>query len=173
MTRHSDYTEEIADEICERLANGESLRTICDEEPFPHRNTVRRWLIQFPAFRAQYALARVEQADSIFDEILDIADDSRNDWMAVRGKDDVGYQLNSDHVRRAQVRIDARKWMAGKLAPKKYGDKTLVETNATVKVEHTRRLDISTLTDEQLDALEGALRATVAQLDGPVIEHEE
>jgi len=126
MGRPSDYSEEIASKICERLSDGDSLRSICDEEGFPHRNTVRRWLIQFPEFRAQYTLAREEQADTLFDEILDIADDARNDWMARQGENADGYELNGDHVRRSQMRIDARKWMAGKLAPKKYGDKTTV-----------------------------------------------
>jgi len=59
-------------------------------------------------------------------------------------------------------------------SPDDWRDKTQVETTSTVKIEHTRKLDISLLTDEQLDALEGALRGTVAQLAGPkTIEHEE
>ena len=57
------------------------------------------------------------QADAIFDECLDIADDGANDYMG----DDEKY--NGDHVARSRLRIDTRKWMAGKLAPKKYGEK--------------------------------------------------
>ena len=60
-----------------------------------------------------------------------------------------------------------------KLAPKKYGDKAIVETKSTVQVQHTRKLDISTLSNEQLDALEEALRATVAQLAPSEIEYED
>jgi len=159
--RPSTFSDKLADIICDRLAEGESLRSICAEKDFPSTTTVKRWLRGKPNFCAQYALAREDQADAIFDEIVDIAD------KAGRSED-----LTVDMAR---VRIDARKWVAGKLAPKKYGDKTTVESTSTVKVEHTRRLDISTLSDDQLDALEEALRVTISQLDAPgkTIEHEE
>ena len=177
MPRHSDYTDEIADEICERLADGESLRSICKSEGMPSVSAVMRWLAkdEYSAFREQYIRAREAQADLIFDEMIDIADDSTNDWMLREGGENPGYELNGEAIRRTQVRLDARKWVLGRMSPKKYGDKTYAETTSTVKVEHTRKLDISTLSDEQLDALEGALRATVAQLEAPVktIEHEE
>jgi hypothetical protein len=175
MPRKSDYTDIIADEICDRIANGESLRSICKDEFMPSVSAVMRWLGN-PAnhnFREQYARAREAQADAIFDEMLDISDNAINDWMEREGKGAVGYEENGEAIRRTQIRLDARKWVLGRMSPKKYGDKTTVESTSTVKVEHTRKLDISTLTDEQLDALEGALRETVAQLGGPVIEHEE
>lgn len=158
MGRHSDYTEELAQIICDKLANGASLRAICREDGFPSIDSVNRWLRANQDFREQYARAREDQADGYFDEIIEIAD---------KVADGV---LLSDAAR---VQIDARKWVAGKLRPKKYGDKTTVETTATVTVSHTRKLDISTLSDDQLDALEGALRATVAQLAGPIIEQKE
>lgn len=63
--------------------------------------------------------------------------------------------------------ISSKQLQTAKLGPRKCGDKTAVETSTTVGVEHTRGLDISTLTDEQLDALEEALSATVAQLVAP------
>jgi len=123
MGRPSDFTREIADAICELIADGRSLRSICDDEGMPSKTTVFRWLAANEEFRNQYAYARETQADTYFEDVIDIADDSRNDWMKVSGEDDVGWRLNGDHVRRAQLRIDARKWMAGKLRPKKYGDK--------------------------------------------------
>ena len=67
----------------------------------------------------------------------------------------------------ARAVISSKRLQTDKLGPRKYGDKTTVETNATVMVEQTRKLDISRLSDEQLDALEEALRATVAQLAAP------
>jgi hypothetical protein len=72
-----------------------------------------------------YARAREEQADAIFDEVLNIADDARNDWMEKHDEDgaNIGWRENGEAIRRSQLRIDARKWMAGKLRPKKYGDK--------------------------------------------------
>ena len=76
------FSQEMADTICERIANGESLRSICDPDDMPAASTVCLWLSKNPRFAEQYARAREAQADTIFDEILDIADDARNDWMA-------------------------------------------------------------------------------------------
>jgi hypothetical protein len=118
----------MADAICERIADGESLRTICEDEAMPGRTTVRRWLAERDDFRRQYALAREEQADVLFDEMLEIADDGTNDWMRRTGKDgEAGWAENGEHIRRSQVRIDARKWMAGKLRPKVYGDRQAID----------------------------------------------
>lgn len=127
MGRHSEFTQEVADEICERLADGESLRSICSGDDMPRKATVFRWLGQFDAFRDQYTRAREIQADALFDDVLSIADNSKNDWMEAHGKDDAGWLLNGDNIRRSQLRIDARKWMAGKLRPKKYGEFKAVE----------------------------------------------
>jgi hypothetical protein len=74
-------------------------------------------------FSNQYRRAREAQADSLVDDILSIADDARNDWMKRNGENATGYQENGEALRRSALRIDARKWLAGKMAPKKYGDK--------------------------------------------------
>ena len=122
--RPSSYTQEVGDEICERMCNGESLRAICDPDSMPNRATVFRWLGKDQKFRDQYAHAREEQADSIFDECLQIADDATNDYMTTQDADGAtGYKLNGEHVQRSKLRIDTRKWMAGKMRPKKYGEK--------------------------------------------------
>lgn len=84
MARPSTFTEEVAGLICERLADGESLRSICSQEGMPSKSMVFRWLAANEAFRDQYARAREAQADTLFDEILDIADDGRNDWIEKR-----------------------------------------------------------------------------------------
>lgn len=122
MGRPSDFTQEIADEICERLSNAESLRKICLSEHMPSQTTVFRWLAdeRYSKFREQYTRAREAQADALFDECLDIADDGSNDYV---GEDE---KYNGDAVQRAKLRIDTRKWMAGKLRPKVYGDKTMI-----------------------------------------------
>jgi len=131
MARPSDYTQEIADTICERLADGESLRAICSEDEMPNKATVFRWLSKHTEFSDQYARARDEQAETLFDEILDIADDGRNDWIERQDDEggNMGWRENGEALRRSQLRIDARKWMAGKLKPKKYSDKLQLEGN--------------------------------------------
>lgn len=114
------YSEELADAICERLSDGRSLRSICLDEDMPGQTTVFKWLASNEEFAKKYARAREAQADAIFDEMLDIADDGTNDYMG----DDEKY--NGDAVARSKLRVDTRKWMASKLAPKKYGDKQLI-----------------------------------------------
>lgn len=121
------FSQKTADAICERIADGESLRTICGDEGMPNKATVFRWLAANDAFRDQYARAREAQADTLFDDILEIADDARNDWMERNGDDDSGWQVNGEHIQRSRLRMDARKWMAGKLRPKVYGDKSVIE----------------------------------------------
>lgn len=123
MARPSKYSEKVADRILEQIADGISLRSICAQEDMPNRATVFRWLAANNEFRDQYTRAREAQADTLFDEILDIADNAANDWMERDGEDDRGWTINGDHIQRSKLRIEARKWMAGKLRPKKYGDK--------------------------------------------------
>lgn len=123
-----EFSQEIADTICERIANGESLRSICANEDMPSQVSVFRWLAARDEFSKQYALAREAQADALFDEMLDIADDGRNDWMATKDDDgESGWRANGEHIQRSKLRLDARKWMASKLQPKKYGDKITQE----------------------------------------------
>lgn len=124
--RPSAYTHKIAEVICIRLMDGQSLRRICCDPKMPSQTTVFRWLMH-PArddFRERYARAREVQAEALFDETLDIADDGSNDWMESQ---EGGVDYNGDAVQRSKLRIDTRKWMAAKLAPKKYGESTMIK----------------------------------------------
>lgn len=126
MARPSSFADSIADAICERLAEGESLRAICAAEDMPSKGTVFRWLAQSTEFRDQYARAREAQADTLADEIVDIADDGRNDKYV----DDEGRpRVDQDVIARSRLRVDARKWVAAKLKPKVYGDKSTTEVS--------------------------------------------
>lgn len=124
MGRPSEYSQEVADLICERIAQGESLRAILrDDETLPASSTIFKWLSEKEAFSEQYARAREAQADVLFDEILSIADDGRNDSYV---DDDGNPRTDHDVIARSKLRVDARKWMAGKLRPKKYGEKLAI-----------------------------------------------
>ena len=143
--RPSDYTQETADIICDRLADGESLRGICRDEHMPSKTSVFRWLAVNEAFRDQYARAREAQADHLADEILEISDDGSNDWMERTGKDqEPGWVLNGEHVQRSRLRVDSRKWFASKVAPKKYGEKVQQEVTGAnggpVQVQRIERV---------------------------------
>ena len=125
MGRPSRYSDALVDGICERLAGGESLVALCRDATMPGLTTVFRWLAdpERQAFRERYALAREAQADRLFDEMLGIADDATNDWMVRNAEKGGPLALNSEHIQRSKLRLDTRKWMAARLAPKKYGDK--------------------------------------------------
>ncbi len=124
MSRPSGYTAELADAICARLADGESLRSVCRDESMPCKQTVFSWMRLHPEFLDQYARAKEESADTHADDLLEIADDARNDWMSRNhGEDDPGWVANGEHIQRSRLRVDTRKWIASKLKPKKYGDK--------------------------------------------------
>ena len=80
--------------------------------------------------RDQYARAREEQADKLFREIIEIADDASGDYVTTSDGKRI---VDHENIQRSRLRVDARKWAAARLAPKKYGD----------RVEHDVRGDIN------------------------------
>lgn len=116
------YDESIASQILERLAGGDPLRRICADPAMPCLASVMRWLADKVDFRQRYAIARLLQADHLADEILSIVDESGGD-VKVDEKGKV--QVLGDVIQRAKLRVDTRKWLMARLAPKKYGDKQL------------------------------------------------
>lgn len=145
MGRASLYTEEIAEEICRRIAEGETLKEICRDESFPHESTVRSWVLDDrQGFSTRYARARELQLECWAEEIQEIGDDGNNDWMARLGKEgqSIGWQLNGEHVQRSTLRVNNRKWLLSKLKPERYGD----------SLNLTGSLDVNHKTDDQLNA---------------------
>jgi hypothetical protein len=119
--RPSDYTQAIADEICERLIDGESLRSILHSEHLPSKKTIYSWLMHNPEFLNQYTQAREIQADTFVDEMTDIADDGTNDYMEkVLQSGEITHVADHEHINRSRLRIDTRKWVAERMRPKKY-----------------------------------------------------
>ena|SRR5690242_2057333 len=127
--RPTIFTPELGTEICQRLAEGESLRSICSDAKIPTRGTVLRWVLdgEHKEFSLQYARARELQAETMADEIQDIADDGHNDWMERQYGDSTAWVANKEAMGRSRLRIDARKWVAAHLLPKKYSDKVINE----------------------------------------------
>ena len=117
--RPSGYTMEIGDVLCERLANGESLRRILSDDGMPSMSMVFRWLAADELFREQYTHARAAQADHDFDGLCDMADEPPE--KKADGSVDIGW------VQHQRLRIETRKWAISKLAPKKYGEKVSTE----------------------------------------------
>lgn len=116
------FTQELFDEICDRLAHGESLRKICESDWMPYRSSIYRWLEDDATLRDQYARARDQQADYLAEECVDIADEDPATCIKTEGDNEIRV-IDSAAVAHQRLRIDARKWFASKVAPKKYGDK--------------------------------------------------
>lgn len=110
------------------IAEGKSLRWIGKQLGAPSMSTILRWADQDEAFRKQYAHARAQGLDAVADEMLEIADDGTNDLTTVTDASGNDREvLNVDHVQRSKLRVDTRKWLLSKLAPKKYGDRVATE----------------------------------------------
>ena len=122
------YTEALADEILRRHAAGESLTKICDEPGMPDTNTLGAWTTKYPEFSRARARARLDWADYLFAETLDIADNTG-------GKDTPAL------VQRDKLRVNTRLKMVAKINPDKYGDKLEIATNEA---------EANAMSDEQL-----------------------
>lgn len=123
--RPTDYNEEVAEEIIGRILDGQGVAEIGRDETMPSERTIFRWLAKYEEFCQRYARAKEISAEVMGEELLDIADNGSNDWMERKDKDgeNIGWQVNGEAIQRSRVRIDTRKWLMGKLKPKKYGDK--------------------------------------------------
>lgn len=155
--RPSSFSQETADAICDRLSAGETLRAICRDDAMPDQTTVFRWIRTLDDFRQQYALARETQADTWADELVEIADDGTNDYVRRNhGEDDEGWRVNGEHIQRSRLRVDARKWLMSKSAPKKYGEKITSEIGGI----DGKPIEVSAVTD--LDRAK-ALAAMIAK----------
>lgn len=117
MARPSEFTKEIGDLICARLAEGESLRSVCLSEDMPNKSTVFRWFREQHAFRDQYAQAKEESSDAMYEKLEDIGDESIN---AAREADP---KAANAVVSAYKLKADNLKWSMSKMKPKKYGDK--------------------------------------------------
>ena len=130
------YSEELAQEICRHIADCVSLRAIAAMEGMPTTATIMSWLADSskPEFLEQYARAREAQAEKMAEDILAIADEEctmvRADKHGTKDDDGEGNTVvvfDATAVARNKLRVDARRWLASKMAPKKYGDKVQAE----------------------------------------------
>ena len=133
------YPESIRLEICERIAKGESMVSICASEGMPVTSVVYNWLTVDKEFSDRYARAREQQAEHFLDEIIAISDEtSLDEIMDGEGNP----RTNHEAIQRSRLKVDTRKWAMSKLAPKKYGDSNKIDLNVSSLTE---------LSDEQLD----------------------
>lgn len=111
--RPTKYTQKLADEICEGVTLGKSIRTVTSPEHMPSIATFYTWLRTHDEFLKQYARACEERTEAMSEDILDIADDAED-------------------VQKARLQVETRKWLMAKMKPKKYGDKMAVDNTVTL-----------------------------------------
>lgn len=132
--RPTDYTPELVDVICARIAEGESVAKICSDPKMPVTTTFYRWKRENPQFQQRYDEAKADCADLYSEQILEIADNTSPDA----------------DVQRDKLRVDARKWTAAKLKPGRYGDKQQHEHTGKDGEPIKSTLDVSGLPTEVL-----------------------
>lgn len=126
LGRPSTFDQDIADEICRRIAMGEPAVRICESKGMPTYSRFLSWRMRNPSFEQAYARARSDAADTFADQIISIADE---------------HVESSEEAQRNRLRVDARKWVAAKLKPQAYGDQLNVNADVAVTVTVQRFTD--------------------------------
>ena len=131
----SSYTKEVADLICERLAEGESLNSICKPHHMPGESAVRYWaLSNRDGFAAKYTQAREIGYDRMAEDVLKLADTPRKSKKITDKADGTREIVTSDAVDRARLQVDTRKWLLSKVLPKIYGDRAPPGANININI---------------------------------------
>lgn len=158
--RPTIYKPEVVSEILIRLSRGESLRSITKDPHIPHLDTVYVWITKHPEFAEQYAIAREEQAETLADEIIALADEKPDTVTDDKGVS----RVDSGWVNWQKNRVDARKWVASKLKPKKYGERVTQEhtgkDGAPIAIQS---VDLTGLSDSELEAMRALLQKAGAK----------
>lgn len=120
MSTESLYTEELADEICQRLAGGRSLLSICGDDDMPDKSQVFRWLGKYESFRDKYARAREAWAEYEFENMMSIADTPK-EGQRTKESDEGTETTYEDMLGHRSLQVSTRKWVLERMAPRKYG----------------------------------------------------
>ena len=120
MAYTKQQIETIFNTICERVENGEALRSVLKGKDMPSNKTFYEWVDNDETKVKRYVRACEERANSIFEDIINISDNMEQDIITLPDGREVE---NKAVIARDRLRVDARKWAASKLNPKKYGDK--------------------------------------------------
>jgi hypothetical protein len=123
------YLDEIGARVCKDLAGGMTLRAVCRQPGMPKPSTVIGWAInEEHPFYGKYEQARLIGYSVMADDVIDISDDARGDYVGKTGANgETTRVFDSENVARSRLRVDSRKWVLAKALPKIYGD----------KIEHT------------------------------------
>ena len=110
--------------ICDRIIEGESVKTILKDENMPSSRTFWKLLSEDEEKVNQYAHAKELYAESVFEDIMLISDGTGDDILI---DEDGREQVNHRVIQRDRLRVDSRKWALSKMNPKKFGDNKAVD----------------------------------------------
>lgn len=113
MGRPTAYTEKLAQEICMRILEGQSLSKVCKSDDMPARSSVNKWLSENTNFSDNYVRACKIRRENRFEDLDEVVD-------------------TTEDVQRARLKVDVIKWQLSKEEPKKYGDKMAVDNTVTL-----------------------------------------
>ena len=140
--RPTSYNQELADTICQRLAGGESLRSICRDEDKPHISTVLLWVVQDrEGFSEQYMQAREAAGFAHADRVADLA--------AIAAEEGIDPQA-------ARAAMDGLKWAAERMSPKRHSQRQEVDHRSGDGSMTPKGIDASQLSDAALQELMNA-----------------
>lgn len=133
------FSRALMEDICDRIARGQTLSRICKDDGMPTKGAVMQWVSDdLGGCTIRYENARLKQAMAWADELVDIADDGTNDTYVKISKDgEESLQINVDVVQRSRLRVETRKWLLAKALPKVYGDKLDLTHGGELNVHHT------------------------------------
>lgn len=124
MAWKEDEIEETFNYIIGKIKQGNSLRSVLREKGTPESHTFYKWIDNDESKLLHYVRACKDRADYIFEDILNICDKTDDDIIV----DEDGNEItNHNVIQRDRLRVDSRKWMLGKMNPKKYGDASLLK----------------------------------------------
>src|SRR5260370_28198779 len=116
--RRTEYTEEIGETICDRVVDGESLRTICADAGMPDEATVLGWISSHREFRDQYEIARDFAVEALLDETIEIIDDFSGYLVErVQANGRVVVVWDRKQLHRCRLRMVVRLWVVNHLPP--------------------------------------------------------
>lgn len=129
MAYSQEQKETIFNTIFDTIENGKSLRYALLQIPLSSK-TFYEWIESDEEKVKQYARVTELRAEALLDEMFDIVDETSHDTITTPKGFDIP---NAEWMQRSRLRYDARKWLIGKLNPKKYGDKIQTEHSGEIK----------------------------------------
>lgn len=142
-----EWPMEQIEHVLQQIATGNTVRQAFDACGIDRARigSLYRLLLQDKALRKWYDEARELQAESYADDIIDIADTTHSD------RDEEG-KINHEVINRDRLRVDTRKWLSAKWAPRRYGDTKHVHHEGDINVNHAAILSGGRRRIEQLHA---------------------